>query len=412
MFVNLAILTLTTLAACAPVETGLLWSSINDLPATLTCSYTVVHPRTETEPLLRRISHSVQVSTREAIAKLAALPLASIDAAKPRKLSSAQFSVGMEGDWHNDEMVSLADIANNSSTLYLFEIKSIDKRALFCFEVFTRLRLFDVYLPLRIENADAMQVRHSVYELESMLGLPFIMPAKSASSMFNDKVIFTEWMLKNGLGQYVPGLYNSIESVVYPVVVKPIKGYSSINVTVVDNFPQLSRVTSNLKSTPYLLQEALAGEDESNVEALTRNGRLLGVFCVVHHRFERIFVIGGHDSQSKRSNIDCEELDRLTGILSIVIDIVAKSKYNGLIGLQFKVMKANTAKREPVLVRDYTTDMPIGKAIVISDFTQIADPKSTPAFPVFIEVNPRINGPMSIEPVALHRMLQLYIESM
>ena len=80
-------------------------------------------------------------------------------------------------------------------------------------------------LPTETHTEILLSAVHTTDVIEAHFGLPFIMPKPSIVTMFTDKSQFSAWMVSHGFGEYVPAIYNSIDEVAYPALVKVIRGF-------------------------------------------------------------------------------------------------------------------------------------------------------------------------------------------
>ena len=136
---------------------------------------------------------------------------------------------------------------------------------------------------LTYANFSAMQSMHSA----SSVQLPgHVSNDPAMIEIFESKVLWKDWMVKIGLGNYIPVSYDPAgdpSKLPYPVVLKTNVHFGR-GVFVMHNEKDYRRMTQNLTThnTPYLLEEALTGSglSEFSLWGSAHRGELLSVRCM------------------------------------------------------------------------------------------------------------------------------------
>ena len=385
----------------------MLWSPLGKIPSKIVCNYTVMRPN---EAPAR---HHVTVSPRDLIPKVVFPVMHNVADTKKRLTNGHTISIGVNGNWHLDDVSRMVNLTKDPVTLYAFgDFKN--STDLFCFEMFARSYLFEVLLPLGVGYAQVplQSMGNNYPELESFLNMPVIMPSKQIMDTFNDKKLFANWMVGHGFEKYIPRTFASIRDITYPCMLKQTDGVAGIGSYLVTDTSSLAAAMTALSRKKFVMQEAILGSDETTAMAVARNGRLLGVFCVTFHKEESLYVRDGFADDGK-TLVDCAELERVSAVITIIRDIVQQSGYNGLFGINFKLERTNSdGTRSPMLTSEFTPDVKLGSYAVMSDFARLGQTTQPVATPKFFEINPRICGPMAAEPVNLRALIRLYIEAL
>ena len=309
--------------------------------------------------------------------------------------AGAPLSIAME---QNPLGFGVTDVANTSRGLVtVYMIKIISSQDMFCLEMFARSRLFSVLIPFRPELQVLMQNRmQDVFELEARLNMPVIMDRRATTTVFNSKTAFAEWMGRNGFGAYLPRHFRDAAEATFPAMLKRNDGYAAIGSFIVQTAAELQRVIAEQPDDSYALQEAVLGEDETTIQVSARNGTLLGMFCVVYHQTDGLYIRNGFSWLPRRAIVPCESYSEASPVLAIIRDIVKASRYNGLMCINFKlVRRSSTGYMEPYLVGNFARDLPQRTPAVMSDFTSLPPYSSEAAgmpgavIPKFFEINPR-----------------------
>ena len=124
-----------------------------------------------------------------------------------------------------------------------------------CVELFALQGRFNVFLPYFTCSELAYTRHHSVDYLESRFGMPMIIPPTDAINLFSNKSTFARWMVDVGLGAYIPRVFDTVDQVTFPAVVKFVAGRAGNNISVVQDPLELHRAVSLQSTSDYIIQE-------------------------------------------------------------------------------------------------------------------------------------------------------------
>ena len=306
------------------------------------------------------------------------------------------------------------DHAGRRYTLQLMKINMTQPSTLLCLEMELLQKRFDVLMPITEAGEMTLTANHNVDFLEEHFGIPCIIPPISAIIVFMDKQRFVEWVTSNTLGQFLPTVYLSPETVLFPAVVKRTNMNGGIGVYIVQNHAELVNALAAVGDAPYLLQEAIESSIEISPNFIAYRGELLGMFCAINKQRSQLTVVAMVDDESEKNYpIDCGDLENISPLYDMTKRIVQLSNYNGFGVINMKLAPGRMSRDalESYLTGVQTIDKGSVKAVA-TDFTSVKSSDDTTihdAIPKMFEINARIGGPLySTYPIQFTHMIELY----
>ena len=238
---------------------------------------------------------------------------------------------------------------NDSFIMLVSPGEGMGAKDLLCFEMLLIDKVADVAMPSWTNSELALAAKHDRELLEAHFGLPIIMSDPSVVEHFTNKSYFNEWMVSQHLHAFVPRVYESSRSVIYPVMVKFTGGTWGEGITIANNASTLDIAIENVPSHSYLLQEALVGKAEPLIHWVARSGKLLATSCSLDNKKAKsLFVTGEKEPLYDADQVSCKDFDSISPLSDLVRSIVSRLNYNGFGCFNFK-FAPNTAMTQQKL---------------------------------------------------------------
>jgi len=123
---------------------------------------------------------------------------------------------------------------------------------------------FDVLVPLQIDHYTPLRRR------PDFLGRKFLLPSERATTLCDDKLALTEFLIAEGFAQFVPRL--RAPGPPYPYVWKKRRGWWGLHCHVIKNAQD--EAAFDLKDESWFAQDLVPGEHEITTHILRANGAI------------------------------------------------------------------------------------------------------------------------------------------
>jgi carbamoylphosphate synthase large subunit len=118
-----------------------------------------------------------------------------------------------------------------------------------------------------------------------------IMPGLTAITSFRNKYLFHKYASEYKLNAYVPELYTSNKDINYPVIVKPINGYASMGISIVETSDKI--LPEYFDTNKYIVEEYIAHKQEYVSHVVAKEGKIISCFtyCYTYEEEQNIKCI-------------------------------------------------------------------------------------------------------------------------
>lgn len=187
---------------------------------------------------------------------------------------------------------------------------------------------FDLVIPFTTYDQKYLNTFH-----KASLWRKVIIPSDNAMHLCNDKERFSEFLIKNDFGEFIPKIN---ENCGYPYILKKKFGAWGEGVFVIVDAKNEHLYSIQLKSEEYFRQEYIEGPDEYTTHIIIYDKK------IVFHRtfqftFSEKYFVKGKDFKRSRKDVDHSHLNDLFE------KILNKLEYQGICCFNYKILE-NTVK--------------------------------------------------------------------
>ena len=304
----------------------------------LTCSVTVVHPSRPEKHIVNEVRMHDAIST---LHKNAMLPPTNVTRLRSLAGKGIKMTIAVEDQFHRQNVIDMNRLIVDPATVMLYNFTT--PAEYLCFEVLAAEGRFDAFMPFNTDTEAKLASKYSLYELEGLFGMPFIMPDRTIVEVFSNKSQFASWMREHGFGRFVPETFRTAAEATFPCLVKATNGIFGEGISIVRSAGELRAAIAAQKGS-YLIQEAILGPVELVVIFAARKGQMLGTTCGYKTQNTSLFV--NTQTTGKGGGFRCLDLETYVPVLDLTREIVKEADYNGFGCLNFKVFDpvAHTAE--------------------------------------------------------------------